>query len=110
MILKSVHGIPFPLYPPGIDLAREARTARRRFYPVTVLYTAYAIVVITSGLRTHPGTTLGYLGLGVALWTWLEYMVHRYALHGRSPDGPGWLQHRMHRFFGTMHGDQHRRP
>jgi sterol desaturase/sphingolipid hydroxylase (fatty acid hydroxylase superfamily) len=37
-------------------------------------------------------------------------MVHRHVLHGRFPDGPGWLQHRMHRFFDTMHGDHHRRP
>jgi sterol desaturase/sphingolipid hydroxylase (fatty acid hydroxylase superfamily) len=110
VVLKSVHGIPAPLYPPGVNLAREARTARRRFYPVTVLYTAYAITVVALGLRTHPGATLAYLALGVAVWTWAEYMVHRHVLHGRFPDGPGWLQHGMHRFFDTMHGDHHLRP
>jgi sterol desaturase/sphingolipid hydroxylase (fatty acid hydroxylase superfamily) len=109
-VLKSVHGIPLPVYPPGIDLPREARTARRRFYPVTILYTAYAVVVVGLGLRARPGTALGWLALGVAVWTWLEYMVHRHVLHGRFPDGPGWLRHRMHRFFDTMHGDHHLRP
>ncbi len=109
-MLKSVHGIPPPVYPPGIDLPREARTARRRFYPVTILYTAYAIVVVGLGLRARPWTALLYVALGVAVWTWLEYTVHRRVLHGRFPDGQGWLQHHMHRFFDTMHGDHHLRP
>ncbi len=105
-----MHGIPSPVYPPGIDLPREARTARRRFYPVTILYTAYAVVVVGLGLRARPWTALLYVALGVAVWTWLEYTVHRHVLHGRFPDGPGWLQHQMHRFFDTMHGDHHLRP
>ena len=105
-----MHGIPLPVYPPGIDLPREARTARRRFYPVTILYTAYAIVVVGLGLRARPGTAFGFFALGVGIWTWLEYTVHRHVLHGRFPDGAGWLQHRLHRFFDTMHGDHHLRP
>jgi sterol desaturase/sphingolipid hydroxylase (fatty acid hydroxylase superfamily) len=109
-VLKSVHGIPGPLFPRGLDLAREARTARRRFYPVTVLYTAYAVVVVGLGLRDRPAVALTFLGIGVAAWTWLEYTVHRHVLHGRFPDGPGWLQHKLHRFFDTMHGDHHQRP
>jgi sterol desaturase/sphingolipid hydroxylase (fatty acid hydroxylase superfamily) len=91
-------------------MKREARTARRRFYPVTVLYSAYALVVLGAGFRARPGTTLGFFGSGVAVWTWLEYTVHRYVLHGRFPDGPGRLQHLRHRFFDTMHGDHHQRP
>jgi sterol desaturase/sphingolipid hydroxylase (fatty acid hydroxylase superfamily) len=109
-VLKSVHGVPGPLFPRGVDLAREARTARRRFYPVTVLYTAYAVVVVGLGLRDRPAVALTFLGIGVAAWTWLEYTVHRHVLHGRFPDGPGWLQHRLHRLFDTMHGDHHQRP
>jgi sterol desaturase/sphingolipid hydroxylase (fatty acid hydroxylase superfamily) len=77
---------------------------------VTILYTAYAIVVVGLGLRARPWTALAYFALGVALWTWLEYTVHRHVLHGRFPDGSGWLQHSMHRFFDTMHGDHHLRP
>ena len=109
-VLKSVHGIPLPVYPPGIDLPREARTARRRFYPVTILYTVYAVVVLGLGLRARPWTALAYFALGVAVWTFLEYTVHRQVLHGRFPDGPGWFQHSLHRFFDTMHGDHHLRP
>jgi hypothetical protein len=69
VVLKSIHGMPFPIYPRGIDLAHEARTARRRFYPVTVLYTAYAAAVVGLGLRTRPWTTVGSVGLGAASGT-----------------------------------------
>ena len=68
------------------------------------------MVVVTLGLRARPWATLAWAALGVVLWTWVEYMVHRYVLHGRFPDGPGWLEHRLHRFFDTMHGDHHLRP
>src|SRR5204862_526533 len=35
---------------------------------------------------------------------------HRFILHGRFPDGPGLLKHRVHTFFDTMHADHHQRP
>jgi sterol desaturase/sphingolipid hydroxylase (fatty acid hydroxylase superfamily) len=109
-VLKSLHGIPLPVYPRGVDLKKEARTARRRFYPVTVLYTSYALAVLGVALRSRPFGTLRYAAFGVALFSWAEYMVHRYVLHGRFPDGEGWLRHALHRFFDTMHGDHHLRP
>lgn len=109
-VLKSLHGIPPPVYPKGVDLAKQARIARTRFYPVTVLYTAYASVVLRFALRSRPLGTLVYAALGVVGFTWAEYLVHRFILHGRFPDGPGWLRHQLHRFFDTMHGDHHLRP
>jgi sterol desaturase/sphingolipid hydroxylase (fatty acid hydroxylase superfamily) len=109
-VLKSVHGIPAPVYPPGVDLAKEARTARSRFYPVTVVYTAYFLAILPLALRRSALETLASIALGIALWTWVEYMVHRYVLHGRFPDGAGRLRHALHRFFDTMHGDHHLRP
>jgi sterol desaturase/sphingolipid hydroxylase (fatty acid hydroxylase superfamily) len=109
-VLKSVHGMPFPTYPRGVDLPREARTARRRFYPVTVLYTAYFLLIVPLAARRAPLQTVSYLALGVVSWTWLEYTVHRFVLHGRFPDGPGRLRHFVHERFDTMHGDHHLRP
>ncbi len=108
-VIKSIHGIPFPTYPRGVDLAKEARTARTRFYPVTILYTAYTLVVVPLGLRSRPAAALAYLASGVALWTWVEYLVHRFVLHGRFPDGRGW-RHLLHSLFDRMHGDHHLRP
>ena len=110
MILKSVDGIPLPEFPQGVVLADEAKKARRRFYPVTILYTTYAAIVVPLALYSRPLVTLASLALGVVIWTWLEYIVHRFILHGRFPDGKSWLKHRMHTFFDTMHGDHHQRP
>jgi sterol desaturase/sphingolipid hydroxylase (fatty acid hydroxylase superfamily) len=110
-VLKSRDGIPRPsLPPPGIDMAREARTARSRFYPVTVAYTAYALVVLTLGFRADALRAAAFLAAAVVTWTLIEYLVHRYLLHGRFPDGDGWLTHRLHRFLDTAHGDHHLRP
>jgi sterol desaturase/sphingolipid hydroxylase (fatty acid hydroxylase superfamily) len=110
-ILKSRDGIPRPTTPPpGVNLAHEARTARSRFYPVTMAYTAYALVVLQRGLHTDAGTTTTFFLAGVAGWTLVEYLVHRYVLHGRFPDGPGWLRRRLHVLFDASHGDHHERP
>jgi hypothetical protein len=70
----------------------EARTARSRFYPVTVAYTAYALAVATVALREDGRTAALSVAAGVVAWTLLEYLVHRHVLHGRFPDGRGWLQ------------------
>jgi len=112
VVLKSISGIPQPAFPipKGVVLAQEARTARRRFYPATILLTTYSLTVLAFGFATHPAATAAYLAMGVGFWTLLEYLVHRFVLHGRFPDGPGALRHRMHTFFDTMHGDHHLRP
>jgi hypothetical protein len=110
VILKSRDGIPNPLFPKGVVIADEARKARVRFYPVTILYTAFCIGMLVVTAPRHPLSTLLYFSLGVAVWTGVEYAVHRYVLHGRFPDGPGFFKHQAHRFFDTMHGDHHQRP
>jgi hypothetical protein len=56
LVVKSRDGIPRPIAPPpGVDMREEARTARSRFYPVTVAYTAYALAVATVALRKGNG-------------------------------------------------------
>lgn len=34
--------------------------------------------------------------LGAAAWTLLEYVLHRFVFHARSPRGPGAMEHRRH--------------
>ena len=110
-VLKSRDGIPGPTTPPpGTDMAHEARTARSRFYPVTIAYTAYALVVLALGVRADARTAILFMVAGTVCWTLVEYLVHRYILHGRFPDGPHWLKHRLHRVFDPSHGDHHLRP
>jgi sterol desaturase/sphingolipid hydroxylase (fatty acid hydroxylase superfamily) len=93
-----------------IDRPAEARKARRRLYPVTVLYTLFATVVLVAALRTRPRLALLSFGLGIALWTALEYYAHRFVLHGRFPDGPGLFQHFLHKYFDHLHWEHHKRP
>ena len=95
--------------PASARWAQEARKGRRRLYPTTFVYGALTIVAITFGLRTSPRATAISWALGVAFWTWLEYMVHRYILHGEFADGPGH-KHLLHILFGHLHWEHHARP
>jgi len=62
----------------------EARKGRHRLYPVSAIYTGASLIGIAYAVRSHPrAAVLSYL-LGVAAWTWLEYLLHRFVLHGRS--------------------------
>ena len=97
--------------PRSIDRAVEARKARRRLYPVTVVYSTYALTLLTLALsRSGRLVSIGFFLLGGAAWTALEYWVHRYILHGRFPDAPGAWPHLLHRLFDHLHVEHHKRP
>ena len=40
----------------------------------------------------------------------LEYVVHRYVLHGRFPEGRGAVRWFTHRYFDPLHWEHHARP
>jgi hypothetical protein len=89
----------------------EARRSRHRLYPVSVLYTLFAVTVLGFALSSGRAfVAAGSFLLGVAAWTLLEYLVHRRILHGRFPDGPGLLQHFLHKYFDHLHWEHHKRP
>lgn len=97
--------------PTGIQRDVEARKARHRLYPVSLLYSSYALAVLLLSLRLKTRfVSLGFFVAGVATWTALEYWVHRYVLHGRFPDGPGAFRHLLHRYFDHLHMEHHKRP
>jgi len=101
--------LPIVQSPASIRWSVEARKSRLRLYPVTVVYTLLCAGAMTMAVRSRPGTAVGAWVLGVAFWTWLEYMVHRFILHGVFPDGPR-LQHVQHRLFDHLHVKHHERP
>jgi sterol desaturase/sphingolipid hydroxylase (fatty acid hydroxylase superfamily) len=109
---KSKFGLPEAGFPQGVDLAAEARKARHRLYPVTALYTASAAGVLGTALllSPRPMAAVAWFASGVFTWTYLEYFAHKYVLHGRFPDGPGWLRHQLHRMFDHLHFEHHARP
>jgi hypothetical protein len=80
-----------------VRLRREAVKARRRLYPGTAFYTTYSLALLWLGLRSSQRLmALWYFSGGIAAWTMLEYVVHRYVLHGRFPEGRGpvrWFTH-----------------
>lgn len=95
--------------PASIRWRDEARKGRHRLYPMTVFYGTLALLAFAYGARSNPGRAIGFYILGVLAWTWVEYKIHRYILHGRFPDGPG-LQHVAHRLFDHLHVQHHERP
>jgi hypothetical protein len=109
---KSQAGLPGPLWPRNVDLRAESRTARGRLYPITIAYSAASALTLAFVLRSgrSVGVAAGFLAAGVAAWTLLEYLVHRYVLHGPFPDGPGPLQHFLHEKFDHLHLEHHQRP
>jgi sterol desaturase/sphingolipid hydroxylase (fatty acid hydroxylase superfamily) len=110
-LLKSRDGMPLPLpLPRDVDLTREARTARRRFYPVTAGYTAYAVAVLVPASRMSIRATVAAAIAALATWTLVEYLVHRYILHGPFPPEGGRLRRFLHDRFDGMHANHHQRP
>jgi cyclopropane-fatty-acyl-phospholipid synthase len=97
---------------PAYDLwPREAARARGRLYPSTALYTAYTLALLAWAVRPpHLLAAAFFFAGGIAVWTLMEYFVHRYILHGRFPDGPGVIQHFLHDRFDHLHWEHHERP
>jgi len=97
--------------PGGIRRRVEARKARRRLYPVSVVYTIGSLALLWLGLHSsHRSRAFFFYALGFPVWTWIEYQVHRYILHGRFPDGAGLWQHFLHKSFDHLHLEHHARP
>jgi len=93
----------------AIRWADEARTSRHRLYPTTVVYALVTALALAFALRSAPRIGAASWMAGVLFWTWAEYMVHRFVLHGVFPDGPG-LKHVLHKLFDHLHVEHHQRP
>jgi sterol desaturase/sphingolipid hydroxylase (fatty acid hydroxylase superfamily) len=103
-------GGPAPVVPGRFVLADEARKARARLLPSTVFYPLQFAVVTALALReSGPAPVAVSVTLGLISWTFVEYLAHRYILHGRFPDGPGF-RHFLHRQFDHLHLAHHPRP
>lgn len=103
-------GGPSPVVPGRFVLADEARRARRRFLVSTIVYPLHFLIILALAVRTGQyARVVVFVALGFFLWTLVEYLVHRYILHGRFPDGPG-IKHLLHRQFDHLHLEHHLRP
>jgi sterol desaturase/sphingolipid hydroxylase (fatty acid hydroxylase superfamily) len=89
---------------------REARIARHRLYPVSLVYSAYSLTILALALRSsHRWIGVGSFVAGLLAWTYFEYLIHRYILHGSFPDGDG-IRHTLHTLFDHLHHEHHARP
>jgi len=110
--LKSEVGTwPEPTFPPGIDLELEASRSRRRMMPVTVIYSIYLLALLTLAVRSsHLVRALVFSIVGLAAWTLMEYLVHRYILHVSFPASGNWVSLSLHHLFDAAHVDHHAQP
>ena len=77
--------VPFSVYK-----AEQARISRGRLYPFTVFYTTYAAILFVLVLRSpRPVLGVAMFLASIPLWTLLEYLFHRFILHGRFPAHDG---------------------
>ena len=98
--------VPFSVYK-----AEQARISRRRLYPFTVFYTTYAVIVFVLAVRSaRPVAGVSAFAASVPLWTLLEYLFHRFILHGRFPSHDGVIGRFLHDRLDPLHWEHHERP
>ncbi len=93
----------------------QASISRGRLYPVTIFYSAYAAVVMTFGLMSHNRIrAMAFWTAGIPTWTFIEYFVHRFLLHGRFKVSKKPHKRLITRFanrrFDPLHWEHHARP
>ncbi len=111
-LLKSEIGaFPEPRFPVGIDLRAEDRRARRRLYPVTIIYAIQFLLLLAFAVRAgHAAAASTFVVLGVFAWIPIEYLAHRHVLHGVFPKRGGRLRRTLHHLLDATHADHHARP
>lgn len=89
----------------------QSRIARKRLYPLTIFYTAYSLLVVLLCLRSrHPLVGVLFYVAGFPVWSLVEYLFHRYVLHGRFPPGKGLIRRFLHERLDPLHWEHHERP
>ena len=97
--------------PFGVYKRRQGRISRHRLYPITAFYTIYALVVLFFALRSsHPWVAIIFYAFGLPVWTFVEYLFHRFVLHGRFAPGKGIIRKFLHERLDPLHWEHHAHP
>ena len=91
---------------------QQAAVSRRLLYPVTVFYGCYSIILLRLGLRSaHPYTAVGFYLTGLPVWTFFEYLAHRWVLHFSFFRTSKKLYKRLIlKYMGRFHWQHHLHP
>lgn len=90
---------------------QQAAISRGLLYPVTAFYTCYSIIMLVVGWRSaHPRVAVVFYLAGIPVWTLVEYLSHRYILHGRYKPGKSLHRRLLVKFVNPLHWEHHERP
>jgi sterol desaturase/sphingolipid hydroxylase (fatty acid hydroxylase superfamily) len=97
--------------PFGVYKRQQAAISRGRLYPMTLFYSVYVMVVLFFALRSvHPRVAEAFFAAGIPVWTLVEYLFHRYVLHGRFAPGKGLIRRFLHERLDPLHWEHHKHP
>ena len=94
---------------------QQARISCRRLYPVVAFYTTYSVILLVLAWRTaHPYSAVTFFLAGFPVWTLVEYLSHRYILHGRFQKSKKWYKNwyksPANKYLDPLHWGHHERP
>ena len=89
----------------------QAGISRRMLYPVTTFYTCYSLIMmIVAGRTKHAFVAVAFYLVGAPIWTFIEYLSHRYVLHGRYKPGKGLPRKLLVKYINPLHWEHHDHP
>lgn len=95
----------------GVYKRQQAAISRGRLYPMTLFYSVYVTVALFFALRSpHPWVAAAFFAAGIPVWTLVEYLFHRYVLHGHFAPGEGFLRRFLHERLDPLHWEHHKHP
>lgn len=110
-VKQTEHRLAYSDVPFGVYKRQQARISRHRLYPMTIFYTLYSVTVLTLSMRSsHPVVAVVFYVAGVPIWTLVEYLFHRFVLHGRFGPGKGFIRKFLHERLDPLHWEHHSRP
>jgi cyclopropane-fatty-acyl-phospholipid synthase len=94
---------------------QQAGISCRRLYPVVAFYTAYSVILLVLSWRTaHPYRAVAFFLAGFPVWTLVEYLSHRFILHGRFKKSQKWYKNwyksPANKYLDPLHWGHHERP
>ncbi len=88
----------------------QARISRKSLYKTSLFYASYGMIVLVFTLRSkHPVIGLIFYLLGMASYTLVEYVTHRWLFHFKFRDRPG-IEHYLYKIFDSLHSGHHANP